>query len=68
MKKKVPKEGDMIKFEGKAYFVDGSVIKGICTASFILKREHPIDEFDRLTSNGYKLNLITGEYWQPSSP
>lgn len=27
-----------------------------------IAKEHPADEFDRLTQQGWKFNLITGEY------
>lgn len=27
--------------------------------------EHPIDKFNRLTSTGWRLNMITGEYYLP---
>lgn len=30
-----------------------------------LINEHPVDEFDRRTAAGEKLNLITGEYYRP---
>jgi hypothetical protein len=26
---------------------------------------HPIDQFNQMTAKGYKLNLITGEYYKP---
>jgi hypothetical protein len=26
--------------------------------------EHPADKFDRMTANGYKLNLLTGQYYK----
>jgi hypothetical protein len=27
--------------------------------------DHAIDIFDRLTAHGFKLNLVTGEYYRP---
>lgn len=32
---------------------------------FIYSTLHPIDLFDELTARGYRLNLVTGQWYQP---
>lgn len=38
----------------------GKTFEGI--GQITIPVEHPIDEFNRLTSHGFKLNLISGKY------
>lgn len=53
------------KIKGKATLIDPNGKKtnlGECTLEWEIDPRVEMDEFDRLTKRGYKLNLITGEY------
>lgn len=50
-----------MKLSGGKLYVNGVLLGTIVCPS-------PADEFDRLTRDGFKLDLVTGEYYLPPDP